>query len=190
MVEPPILGAGVAGVPDGTQVAMRADILPPMAEKGRSVDEHPLDSPAVQNLDTTIEESTRANKQGVARFVEPAQGRPLSRATSKRHHIVFGRRGSGKTSLLRKAAAQLTVDRRPISFIDLERFKGHTYPDVLVSVLISTFKEFARWLREEGRAPASRTSFWKRLFGTKPKRPPLDKARTDALVEELEQQVE
>jgi ABC-type molybdenum transport system ATPase subunit/photorepair protein PhrA len=37
--------------------------------------------------------------------------------------LVFGRRGSGKSSLLRKAAADLTVDRRPIAFIDLETFK-------------------------------------------------------------------
>jgi predicted NACHT family NTPase len=96
---------------------------------------HPLDAEGVQQRVTAIEESTRATEQGVARFVEPAQG-TLRRAISKRHHIIFGRRGSGKTSLLRKAAAELTVDRRPIAFVDLEPFKGHAYPDVLLSVLI------------------------------------------------------
>jgi hypothetical protein len=152
-------------------------------------DVHLLASDKMQNMLTAIEESTRATEHGVKRFVEPAQGSPLRRATSKRHHIVFGRRGSGKTSLLRKAAAELTVDRRPIAFIDLEPFKGHTYPDVLLSVLISTFDSFARWLSEAGRAPASKTSFWRKLFGSTPKRPPLDKAATEKLVEELKKQV-
>lgn len=156
--------------------------------KARS-DVHLLDTPEMHNMLRTIEESTRANKAGVARFIEPAQGSPLRRATSKRHHVVFGRRGSGKSSLLRKAAAELTIDRRPIAFVDLEPFKGHTYPDVLLSVLITTFREFARWLKEAGRAPASKTSFWRRLFGTRPKRPPLDKAATDTLVVQLEAQV-
>lgn len=150
---------------------------------------HLLDTPAMQKMVRTIEESTRANKAGVARFIEPAQGSPLSRATNRRHHIVFGRRGSGKSSLLRKAAAELTIDRRPIAYVDLEPFKGHTYPDVLLSVLITTFREFARWLSNAGRAPASRTSFWRRLFGSAPKRGPLDKVATAKLVAELEAQV-
>jgi Cdc6-like AAA superfamily ATPase len=148
-----------------------------------------LEAEQIQEMVTAIEESTRASEQGIARFVEPAQG-TLRRAVAKRHHIVFGRRGSGKTSLLRKAAAELTVDRRPIAFIDLEPFKGHTYPDVLLSVLITTFASFATWLRDAGRAPANKLSFWKRLFGTKPKRPPLDKAGTESLILELNKQVD
>ncbi|MEX2207482.1 MAG: hypothetical protein WEF50_14735 [Myxococcota bacterium] len=150
--------------------------------------QHPLEAAEVQRMVLAVEESTRASEQGVARFVEPAQG-TLTRALSKRHHIVFGRRGSGKTSLLRKAAAELTIDRRPIAFIDLEPFKGHTYPDVLLSVLISTFTAFSEWLSSAGRAPASRTSFWQRLFGTQPKRPPLDKAGTEALIAKLQDQI-
>ena len=118
---------------------------------------HLLESEQVLGMVTSIEESTRATQHGVARFVEPAQG-TLRRAISRRHHIVFGRRGSGKTSLLRKAAAELTVDRRPIAFIDLEPFKGHTYPDVLLSVLISTFEAFATWLSDAGRAPSNKKS--------------------------------
>ncbi len=149
---------------------------------------HLLQSDEVQRMAIAIEESTRASEQGVARFVEPAQG-TLTRAVSKRHHIVFGRRGSGKTSLLRKAAAELTVDRRPIAFIDLEPFKGHTYPDVLLSVLISTFTAFRDWLTTAGRAPANRSSFWQRVFGTKPKRPPLDRAGTENLTTSLDKQI-
>lgn len=97
----------------------------------------------VGTLERLIEEATRSTEEGVRRFVEPASG-TLIRATSRQHHLVFGRRGSGKSSLLRKAAADLTVDRRPIAFVDLETFKGHAYPDVLLSILIETFSAHVR----------------------------------------------
>lgn len=51
---------------------------------------------------TLVEEAARSTKQGVIHFIEPAPG-TLRRAISKRHHIVFGKRGSGKSSLLQKA---------------------------------------------------------------------------------------
>ncbi len=96
-----------------------------------------LNSPEVANLEVLLEEATRSSQASIKRFIEPAAG-TLTRATSRTHHLVFGRRGSGKSSLLRKAAQDLTVDRRPIAFVDLESFKGHEYPDVLISVLVET----------------------------------------------------
>jgi hypothetical protein len=148
-----------------------------------------LDSQNVTKLERIIEEATRSTEEGIRRFVEPASG-TLSRATSRQHHFIFGRRGSGKSSLLRKAAADLTVDRRPIAFVDLETFKGHEYPDVLLSVLIETFSRFAEWLETAAIAPASKTSFWSRLFGKKPSRPPFDKKRAKGLASELRSAVD
>jgi hypothetical protein len=112
----------------------------------------------VDALAIKIEEAARSTEEGVRYFIEPAPG-TLNRATAKRHHVVFGRRGSGKSSLLRKAGADLTVDRRPIALVDLETFKAHSYPDVLLSVLIATFKEFAEWMRTAAVNPATKTSF-------------------------------
>src|ERR1022692_4469681 len=123
-----------------------------------------LNDPKVERLITLVEESTRSSKEGVKRFIEPAQG-TLSRAVSKRHHIIFGRRGSGKSSLLRKAAADLTIDRRPIAYVNLETFKGHSYPDVLLSVLLETLQEFKKWLDTAAINPANKASFWQKLFG-------------------------
>jgi hypothetical protein len=148
-----------------------------------------LNSEAVQTLELSVEEATRSTEEGVKRFIEPAQG-TLSRALAKRPHIVFGRRGSGKSSLLRKAVADLTVDRRPIAFVDLESFKGHSYPDVLISILIQTFERFAQWLDTAAVNPASKTSFWQKLFGTAPKRAPFDKERTKALSKRLGQETD
>lgn len=143
-----------------------------------------LASESVGKLEMLVEEAARSTQDGVRRFIEPASG-TLSRATSRQHHLLFGRRGSGKSSLLRKTAADLTVDRRPIAFVDLETFKGHAYPDVLLSVLIETFTKFADWLDTAAVAPSNKTSFWSRLFGSKPTRKPFDKTRAGLLAADL-----
>src|ERR1035438_1523670 len=148
-----------------------------------------LNDPKVERLITLVEESTRSSKEGVKRFIEPAQG-TLSRAVSKRHHIIFGRRGSGKSSLLRKAAADLTVDRRPIAYVDLEIFKGHTYPDVLISILVSTLKEFEQWLNTAAVNPANKTSFWQKLFGTKPARPAYRRTDVNSLAADIHTRID
>jgi len=147
-----------------------------------------LNSEQMKKLDVAIEEAARSTQQGLKHFIEPGEG-TLSRATSRRHHIVFGRRGSGKSSLLRKAAADLTVDRRPIAFVDLEAFKSLSYPDVLLSVLISTFREFKTWLDTAAVHPANRVRFWRGLFGSKPTRSPFDKKRSAALAGALDQKI-
>jgi len=139
-----------------------------------------LDAPEMASLLTLVEEAARSTEAGVKHFVEPAPG-TLQRTINKRHHIVFGRRGSGKSSLLRKAAADLTVDRRPIAYVNLEAFKGHSYPDVLLSVLVSTFGEFKKWMDSAAVHPATRTSFWSRLFGTSPKRPSFNRRQSASI---------
>jgi hypothetical protein len=146
-----------------------------------------LSSDKITTLSVRIEESTRASEDTIPRFVEPASG-TLERAKSRRHHIVFGRRGSGKTSLLKKAASDLTLNRRPIAYVDLESFKGHPYPDVLLSVLIKTFSEFAKWLDTAAVHPQTKKSFWK-LFGSEPSRPPFNKEKAQKLAEDLRRQV-
>ena len=143
-----------------------------------------LNSSEVDNLLTLVGEAARSTQASVRHFIEPAAG-TLRTATSRRHHIVFGRRGSGKTSLLHKAGAELTLDRRPIAYVDLETFKGHSYPDVLLSILIASFKEFKKWLETAAVHPATKTSFWKRLFGTTPDRPSYNRKDTADLAKKL-----
>ena len=120
-----------------------------------------INLPIMDDLSILIEEGARATEKSISRFIEPATG-TLRRATSRQHHIVFGRRGAGKTSLLRKAAADLTIDRRPIAYVDLEPYKGHRYPDVLISVLVATFTSFTDWLETAAVNPATKKSFWKK----------------------------
>lgn len=153
-----------------------------------------LNSDAMQKLLASVEEATRSTEEGVKYFVEPASG-TLQRASNRRHHFIFGRRGSGKSSLLRKAATDLTIGRRPIAQVDLEAFKGHSYPDLLLSVLIATFKSFQKWLETAAIQPANKKRFWG-LFGGRPTTRAYDKAKCEALagkvkkhIAELEEQL-
>jgi hypothetical protein len=102
---------------------------------------------------------------------------------------VFGRRGSGKSSLLAKVTEDLTIGRRPIAYVDLEEFKGHSYPDVLLSVLIKALAEFKKWLDTAAINPATKTSFWKKFFGSKPNRGAFNRNQTKAIAAELETMV-
>ena len=147
-----------------------------------------LNSENMKRLATLVEEAMRSTKEGVKYFVEPAEG-TLRRALNKRHHIVFGRRGSGKSSLLNKAEADLTVRRRPIAHVDLETFKGHSYPDVLLSVLIASFQRFRDWVNSAAIHPATRKSFWKRLFGTTPTCPAYNKEKCALVSDRLGRQI-
>jgi len=135
-----------------------------------------LNSAQVSALARIVEEATRADPKTIARFVEPAHG-TLDRAKSARPHIVFGRRGSGKSSLLRKAYAVLSLERKPAAYVDLEAFKGHSYPDVLLSVLIASLSKFEEWLETTGSYSAAKKAWWDRLFASKPSAPPIDKSR-------------
>lgn len=105
----------------------------------------PIFDSTVDELSTLLEEGARATPRLVARFIEPMQG-TLRRAQSKRHHLVFGRRGSGKSSLLYKSADALSKNGFAVAYVDLEPFKGHHYPDVLISVLLASLAKFRAWL--------------------------------------------
>ncbi len=158
--------------------------LSPSPKSAKDSQESQLDLPQVDDLLILCEEVMRATPEGSRRFIEPAPG-VLSRAKSKQHNIIFGRRGSGKSSLLRKTAADLTIDRRPIAFVDMETFKGHSYPDVLISVLIKSLYEFRGWLDTAAITPANKKTFWNKLFGSLPLRPPFNKRRTTDLSKNL-----
>ncbi len=147
-----------------------------------------LSSPETAKLVVLIKESYRPTSAGVKNFIEPTAG-TLIQATSKTHSIIFGRRGSGKSDLLRKATSDLTIDRRPIAYVDLEIFKEHSYPDVLLIVLIQTYKEFDKWLKTAAINPATKTSFWNELFGGIPERPAFNKKRVNELATKLEEMI-
>lgn len=149
----------------------------------------PILSEKVQSLSILVEETTRSTKEAVKFFLEPAAG-TLERAKSKRHHIVFGRRGSGKSSLLTKIYADHLIARTPCALVDLEEFKEHSYPDVLVSVLIKTLHEFKKWLEMPAVAPISKKSFWNNLSILSPMKRKIEPDAASRLAEELQSEID
>ena len=77
-----------------------------------------------------------------------------------------------------------------MALVDLETFKGHSYPDVLVSILIQTLKAYKKWLDTSAVFPASKTSFWVRLFGRQPVAKSHDKARAAELAKQAQGLIE
>ncbi len=139
----------------------------------------------IDELMTVVEEGARADKRTVKLFVEPAKG-TLKRAKNRRHHLIFGRRGSGKSSLLIKSAQELVDESFPTVYIDLEPFKGHSYPDIILSVLITIFSKLRVYFEVNEKILRNKWyEFWKR----KPTNQESEKIAIIAKLKLLEQEL-
>lgn len=67
-------------------------------------------------------------------------GNALEDACAKQNHTFFARRGCGKTLLLHASAAKLPKDVRAI-YLNCEDFKRHSFPNVLIEILVSLFSD-------------------------------------------------
>lgn len=113
----------------------------------------------VDALLTALEEATRATPEGgPVEFVPPAGGE-LDQVEARFHHFIWGRRGSGKTSLLRHLEAKRRNEGKVAVWIDQELLMALSYPDVLVSSIL----EVVRGVRAAAAAPATDATFWRRL---------------------------
>ena len=95
----------------------------------------------VRRVIAEAERTDESNElDAIKRFVElrPGVGDVLQ---SKRHHLLTGRRGTGKSTLLTVARHELQDIGSPVAVIDMEKFKGRPYPDVLIEILISLLDE-------------------------------------------------
>ena len=86
----------------------------------------------VARLLPALAEAERASEETLARFVEPRPG-ILEEVSARRHQLVYGRRGVGKSTLLLRVEAG-SPDRAVI-FVDIETLRGRPYPDVLIELL-------------------------------------------------------
>ena len=77
-----------------------------------------------------------------------------------------------------------------MAFIDLEAFKGHAYPDVLLSILIETLHGFDDWLATAGISATTKKRWWNKFWGGKPERPPLEKRKLEEVRKRLQDEKE
>jgi hypothetical protein len=120
----------------------------------------------VARLLPALAEAERATDETATRFVSPRPG-ILEEASARRHQLVYGRRGVGKSTLLHRVAAGGSDSGREVIFIDIETLRRRPYPDVLIELLKNLLEDLAvpvppsgeemvRWRPGEDRSAAFR----------------------------------
>lgn len=88
-----------------------------------------------------IEENIRITDQTTIDYLDPK--RHLDRLKSKQNQVIFGRRGSGK-SLLLKSLRNIDTDNIASISINLEDFKDISFPNSISHVLINILKSLKK----------------------------------------------
>lgn len=97
-----------------------------------------LNSSQLEALQLVITEGLRVqrNGQNVAKYIDT--GGELVSARAKQNHVIFGRRGCGKSLLLQTTENALPADSGVI-YLNCEDFKHHSFPNVLIEILEAIF---------------------------------------------------
>lgn len=99
----------------------------------------------LDNLRTVIQESLRVQR-GASHDVKYIDtGSALSDIKARQNHVVFARRGCGKTLLLHQSGSQLPEGIKAV-YLNCEDFKKHSFPNVLIEILDAVFGELERHL--------------------------------------------
>lgn len=101
----------------------------------------------LSNLRKVITENLRIQERGPisAEYIDTES--TLEAVRSKQNHVIFARRGSGKTLLLHHSARTLSKSVKSI-YINCEDFKHHSFPKVLIEILDRVFinlESYATW---------------------------------------------
>lgn len=103
-----------------------------------------LTTETLGQLKELLSEATRTDNQSAGavadRFVELRPG-TLQQLKSMRHHLVTGRRGTGKSTLLHMMRLGIENDGGMVAMVDMEHYKGRAYPDVLIEILERLLRE-------------------------------------------------
>src|SRR5687768_11018084 len=72
-------------------------------------------------------------------FVDPRQH--SARLLSKQNHVVFGRRGAGKTTLVKSS---INPRQQVGVYLNLEDFKDITFPNIVIQILLELLAELKK----------------------------------------------
>lgn len=100
-------------------------------------------SSKVEQLRRIVQENIRVQRGGSKAIDYVDVSRALPDMVAKQNHVVFGRRGCGKTLLLQ--ATQQNVDKDvKVVYINCEDYKQHSFPNVLIEILDALFEELQK----------------------------------------------
>jgi len=94
-------------------------------------------------LQTVITENLRVQRGGADAIGYIDISNALAKTNSKQNHVIFGRRGCGKSLLLQESRRTLDGKTKVI-YLNCEDFKNHSFPNVLIEILDSIFEELEK----------------------------------------------
>ena len=97
----------------------------------------------LNSLQTVITENLRVQRGGTDSIGYIDIANALSKANSKQNHVIFGRRGCGKSLLLQESRRTLN-EKTKVIYLNCEDFKNHSFPNVLIEILDSIFSELEK----------------------------------------------
>jgi Cdc6-like AAA superfamily ATPase len=100
----------------------------------------------LDKLRKVITENLRIQQSGAPTipYIDVAHAVPAAKA--RQNHVIFGRRGCGKTLLLEDSGKELGPTEHKL-YLDCEAFKNHTFPNVLVEIIDAVLGELQRHMR-------------------------------------------
>ena len=97
----------------------------------------------VEQLRRVVQESIRVQRGGSGNIEYVDVTRALADVVTRQNHVIFGRRGCGKTLLMQTAQLKVDPDVRVV-YINCEDYKQHSFPNVLIEVLDALFAELEK----------------------------------------------
>lgn len=97
------------------------------------------------DLITYIDENIRASSDSGIDFIDPRNYK--KRLASRQNHVIYGRRGAGKTSLV--SALKNETNTIYAIRINLEDFKDISFPNVLIHVLLQVLRDLKAQIAED-----------------------------------------
>ncbi len=102
-------------------------------------------SRGVLQLRTIVQEGIRVQRDSSDPVEYVDSGNALSDAMARQNHVIFGRRGCGKTLLLHETERRIREDIKVV-YVNCEDYKQHSFPNVLIEILDQLFNELEKHL--------------------------------------------
>lgn len=104
-----------------------------------------LSDEKITKLLVLLKQQPRAGKRNNRTYIDTGNNREL--IGLKRHTVIFGRRGSGKTMLLSELFPLAKAEHAGMLWIDIDDYKTLTFPDILIQLLRALFAGVQRDLQ-------------------------------------------
>lgn len=95
------------------------------------------------NLKRIITENLRIQKAGAERIPYIDTTNALEDVSARQNHVIFARRGCGKTLLLETSAEKLPNGTVAV-YLNCEDYKNHSFPNVIIEILDGALREIEK----------------------------------------------